>query len=292
MAEELKKTNSFKVVGTLIGVDTKKGQMKSNGQDFISVTATVKSVIDGKSNEFEIEFFASKLTKEGKPSQLYINYDKMGEMKDKKVEVTGEIRENRFWSTKTSQMASNLVLSGKFLKGVTSETADCGTFEMVGFIAKELTEKQNKDKQVYRYDLVLGIANYNNQSASLFTLNVDPDNIAVVKGTQSWKVTNTVKVNGQLRCEIEKVEKTEDSAFGEPIVKTFINKKKNFFITSGSNPFTEEGTFYTNDLITGLLEAYKAEDVKKQAEAAASNPQTEEAAESKAPVTSRQTSLI
>lgn len=293
MAEtkELAKTNSFKVVGTLTQVEIKKGTMK-DGKEFVSVNATVSSTIDGKANEFEIEFFSGKTTKEGKPSQLYINYEKMGELKDKKVEVTGEIRENRFWSTKTSQMASNLTLSGKFVRGVQADVQDSGDYEMVGFIVTGLTEKQNKNKEVYRYDLALGIANYNNSGMSVFTLNVDPENTAVVKGTQAYQVGKTVKVNGKLRFEVEKVQKEEESAFGAPVVKTFINKKKNFFIVGGSNPYTDEGTFYTNDQIRGLIEAYKAEDVKKQAAAASNAPQEGQTVEKDAPITSRQSSLI
>lgn len=289
---DLAKTNTFKIVGTLADLDSKTGQMK-NGQDYISATATINSTIDGKSYQYEVEFFSSKVTKDGKASQLYINYSKLGEMLNKKVEVTGELRENRFWSAKTSQMASSIALSGKFVKGVGSDSQDCADFEVVGFIATGLTEKTKKDNnEVYRYDLVIGIANYTDTKVSLFTLNVEPENVAVVKGTQQYNVGQTVKLGGKLRFTVEKVTKEEENAFGAPTIKTYTNKTKNFFIVSGSNPITEEGAFYTQDKIRGLIEAYKADDAEKAAAAKNNASATEQATESKPAVTSRQQSLI
>ncbi len=288
---ELAKTNTFNITGTLVDLDTKTGQMK-NGQDYISVDATVNSVIDGKTYQYEIEFFSSKMTKENKASQLYLNYSKLGEMLNKKVNITGELRENRFWSAKANQMASSIKLGGKFVKGVGADEQDCADFEVVGFIATALTEKQNKDQQVYRYDLTIGIANYTDTKVSLFTLNVDPENVAVVKGTQQYNVGQTVKLGGKLRFTVEKVTKEEENAFGAPTIKTYTNRTKNLFIVSGSNPITEEGAFYTQDKIKGLIESYKADDLEKAAAAKNSASATEQPAESKPAVTSRQQSLI
>ena len=140
---KLERKNSFNIVGTLKDAKIRGGVNAKNGQEYVSVNAVIESVIGGKTNEYEVEYFANKLTKDGKESQLFVNYSKMPDMIGKKISTSGELRENMFWSTKTNQISSSQRLSGRFVRLAADNTPDAGTFELGGFIARSISEKKN-----------------------------------------------------------------------------------------------------------------------------------------------------
>ena len=115
MAETLRK-NSVKVVGRLISTDLKTGNRKDNGQGYISGTAVVQSMLGGAKKEYEISFYANEQTQDKKVSKLYTSYSKMNELVGKKVEITGELRENRYWSNNAKQLVSAQQISGRFVR--------------------------------------------------------------------------------------------------------------------------------------------------------------------------------
>lgn len=288
---DLLQNNSVKIIGRLVNADVKTGFDKANNS-YISVTATIASEIEGKTNTYEVNFYSKEMTKEGKVSQLYTNYAKLPDLVNKKVEIDGSLRENRFWSSNAGQLISAQLITGRFVKGVVETVADKATYELGGFIVKTLTERKNKEGNIYRYDLSLGQANYSGDSLSVFTLHVNPNQSEIVRGAQNYEAGMTVIVQGVLNFTQETVSVVdENSGFGQPMVKTYTNSQKNFYITSGSNPIHTEQT-YSSDVIRSLIESYKAKDVQLMS-AAQSNTHTEKPVEDAAPaVTRRQTSLI
>jgi len=289
---DLLRTNSFKIVGRLSSVDMRPGNRKSDGAGYISGSAVVVSSLGGADNTFEIRFYTSQNTKDGKVSQLYNSYSKMSELIGKKVQIDGEIRENRFWSKSTNQMASAQQLSGRFVRGVSETTADEATFEVGGFIVEELKEKVNKDNEIYRYDVAIGQANYSGNMMSKFTLHVNPSDREIINGVKSYRVGDTVRVNGDLNFIVKVVTSTakNEGGFGEGITRTFTNKISNFFIQGGSSVITDSAQgAYPSDVIRSLVSAYKAHDVELMN---AAKDGGSEAVEEASVVTSRQTSLI
>lgn len=279
-------TNEIKIVGRLISADVKKGFDKSN-RSYASVNATIQSEIGGKTNVFEVNFYSQEMTKDNKVSQLYTNYVKLPELIGKKVEVSGSLRENRYWSTSLGQIVSSQQLTGRFVKGIVETTADEATYKLGGFVVKTMVEKKNKAGEVYRYDLALGQSNYSGTSMNMYTLHVDPTQTEIVRGVQNYEAGMTVVLNGNLMFTQEQVTVTdENSGFGQPMVKTYTNSQKNFYITGGSNPITDE-TRYPQEQIMALVEAYKANDATLMGSAPQDAPVTQAA-----PVTKRQTSLI
>lgn len=286
---KLFKVNDFKVVGTLTNAEVTIGNRTTDGAGYVSVDATVSSVIDGKTNEYQIGFFANQLTKEGKPSKLYETYSKMAELIDKKVEITGEIRENRFWSKNAGLLVSTQLLSGKWVKGVAATTADEGTFSIGGFVAKSIMEKRNKDEEIYRYDVTIAQSNYNGDNMSVFTLHIDPNDREIVAGVEGYQLGDTVKLIGKLAFYVETVTvEDKNSGFGAPMTRTFTNKQRNFYITSGSNPLSDNSA-YDQTSIANLSNAYKAKDVELMNSAKKEAPAP---VVKSAPVSTRQTSLI
>lgn len=290
MENKLFRTNTFKVVGRLIKADVRTGNRKDNGQGYVSVDATVQSTIGGKTNEYEISLFASQMTKDGKPSQLYTSYTKMPELEGKKVEISGEIRENRYFSSNLNQIVSSQQLSGRWVRGVSDTTADVATYELGGFIVKSLVERQNKAGEVYRYDLTIAQSNFAGNGISMFVLHVDPNRRDIISGVEGYNVGDTVRLNGVLAHTVETVvaASNNEGGFGEPVTRTYTNRQKNFFIEGGSAPIADD-TAYDSTTIKTLIDAYKANDVALSSSAPASSSSTSTA---DAPVTRRQASLI
>lgn len=286
---KLQHVNTFKVVGRLVKADIRTGTSTKNGQAYVSVTATVQSMINGVNNEFEIDFYSSQMTGAGKPSALYTTYSKMNELEGKKVEITGSIRENRYFSTNLGLLVSSQELAGRFVKGVAETSADDAKWEMSGFVVKTLVEKVNKKDELYRYDLTIAQSNYGGTGISMYTLHVDPARRDIVNGVNSYEVGNTVKLNGALCFKVETVtaKSEHEGGFGEAVTKTYTNRQKNFYIEGGSAPINDE-TKYDSMSIRDFIEGYKAHDVELSSKGKSSASPVENAA----PVSKKQTSLI
>lgn len=292
---KLLRENSIKIVGRLTDAQVTLGNRKDNGQGYISVDATVVSLINGVSNEFKVNFYTSQLTKDGKQSKLYDSYNKLPEMIGKKVEIDGEIRENRYWSTNLNQLISTQLLAGKFVKGVVETAVDTATFVVGGFLVKTPVEKRNKKDEVYRYDVTVGQSNYAGNGMSMMTLHINPAQREILSGVESlYSVGDTIQFTGSLVFKSETVTvEDENTAFGAPVVKTYTNRQSNFYIEGGSNPISDERA-YSPEVVTALINAYKAHDVELQSAASKSAPAVNAAPVSNAApvVTKRQTSLI
>lgn len=292
---KLLRENSIKIVGKLMDAQVTTGQRKDNGQCYISVDTTVVSQINGVSNEYKVNFYTSQLTKDGKQSKLYDSYSKLPEMVGRKVEIDGEIRENRYYSTNLNQLISTQLLAGKFVKGVVETAIDTATFVVGGFLVKTPVERRNKKDEVYRYDVTLGQSNYAGNGMSMITLHINPDHAEIVRAVESmYGVGDTIQFTGSLvfKTEVVTVE-DENTAFGAPVTKTYTNRQSNFYIEGGSNPLSDERA-YSSDVVKTLIDAYKANDVKLQNASVSSAPVANAApAVNAAPVvTKRQTSLI
>ena len=288
---KLYRENEFKVVGTLVSADNKIGARKSDGLGYIVTTAVVKVEVAGQKNrDFEITFKSNEKTTAGQPNKLYETYSKLPNLQGKKVEISGEIKESRFWSNNTGQIISVQKLEGKWVKGALPTEPDEASFIVGGFIARELQEKKNKDNEIYRYDLMIGQETYADSGVlQMLTLHVNPTAAEVVRGVKNYQAGQTVKLKGSLDWYTEVITREEDSAFGK-ITKTYPNTYKNFYIEAGSNPLKESDGAFDSATISSLIEAYKAKDATLMQSAASTAP--EQPVVNEAPVTKRQTSLI
>lgn len=289
MAEnKLARNNQFKIVGTLLAAEPTYGKRKDNGDDYISVKLTILSVINGEENEFQVDLFSSKTTKEGKENQLFISYSKTPELVNRKVEISGELREQKYWNSNRNQVVSYQSLSGRFVRGVSPTVADEANFVVSGFIVKTVVERTNKQDEVYRYDLVIGQSNYDGSSMNAFTLHVDPNDKEILYGVENYGLGETVEINGILNFTSEQVVvEDENTAFGAPVTKTYTNRISNFYIKGGSLPLEGEAA-YTQDDIKKLISNYKQKELALVQEAKDSNP----AVESKTTIKTNQQSLI
>lgn len=289
MAEnKLARNNQFKIVGTLLAAEPTFGKRKDNGDDYISVKLTILSIINGEENEFQVDLFSSKTTKEGKENQLFISYSKTPELVNRKVEINGELREQKYWSANRNQVVSYQSLSGRFVRGVSPTVADEASFVVSGFIVKTVVERKNKQDEVYRYDLVIGQSNYDATSMNTFTLHIDPNDREILYGVENYGLGETVEVNGILNFTSEQVVvEDENTAFGAPVTKTYTNRISSFYIKGGSLPLEGE-VAYTQEDINKLISDYKQKELALVQETKDSNPPVE----SKPTPRTNQTSLI
>lgn len=190
-------------------------------------------------------------------------------------------------------MVSAQVLSGRFVKGVAESATHEASFELGGFVTEELKERTNKEGVTYRYDLALGQANYSNDMMQRFVIHVDPVDREIIKGVQTYRIGDTVSVNGDLRFVVETktVESKSEGGFGAGVIRTYTNTTRSFFIRGGSAPIRDEAKgMYPSDMVRALVSAYKEKDVELMAKAKDSS--SSNTASNAPTVTSRQTSLI
>nr|DAF79914.1 MAG TPA: hypothetical protein [Caudoviricetes sp.] len=292
----LESTNEWKIVGTLIGVEQKCGVSKRNGHNWISITATVKAVLNDVENTFKVRFFTTDTKANGEKNKRYDKYLNLEhDFKGRKVERTGSIAENRFMGRDGQRHTSNQ-LNGKFRNITSDSKADEATFSVGGFLVATPAERRNKDNELYGYRVEIGQANYKGDNRQDIVLDIDPKDTIVLNGINNYKIGDTIIRNGR-RSSVEKTNTVEEKvAFGEPIVRTFTSHFNNYFITGGKAPITNEADGrYSSETIHALIAAYKASKALFQQEHSGEKAAEDETvAESKAPArpVATQSSLI
>ena len=113
--KELAKQNSFKIVGDLVEVNLDTKTSGRSGKDFISGKIVVKSLINGRQQLTEVELYSNKFKQDGTPNKLYDTYANLGALLNKRIRVSGELGESRFFSTQNSQLVSTVINRGRYV---------------------------------------------------------------------------------------------------------------------------------------------------------------------------------
>ena len=267
------KNNSFEIVGTLTQIlESKEGRF-SNGNEYISVKALISSTIDNKEHEFTVEFFTNKLTQDKVESKLYHDYANIGSLVNHRVSVSGQLRENRFFSTKGKKVTSNVTLAARFIsKSNTNE--DYAKFTLGGFIVRSLEEKKNKNGEIYAYSLELGEANYKEDNMFVFKVLIDPKDPhfkEIMDGVKTYKLGDTVELYGNISSELQiNTVEAKNVAFGQAPTRVYRNRLFGLYLESGTqplpavDPITQEANpdKYSKEEISNLANAYKAQSVE------------------------------
>jgi hypothetical protein len=99
-------------------------------------------------------------------------------------------------------------------------------------------------------------ADYTGENLRVIRFTVGKDSAKIVAAIQSsYTKGTTVSINGEIHYEVNEIEKKEEVAFGEPIVKKFTNVIKTFLITGGKPVIVSEQA-YTPAQISALEAAY------------------------------------
>lgn len=284
---DFEKTNSIKIIGRLVDSNLKIDRRKDNGAGFITGTITLQSVIEGETKKFEISLNANELTQKKEPNKLYVSYSKLPELVGKKIEVRGEMRESRFWSNNSKQMLSSTKLRGRFVRGVAETENDMATFEFGGFVTSPLTEKKNKDNEIYRYDISVAQTDYSGNMLNVCTFHVKPTDREMIKGLQTAVQPGlTIRLNGNLDFTETIVTTQAKATIGTGAIRTYTNKAHNLWL-QGADLVTGDGV-YSQEVERDLISAYKARDEEIKINGESSSGDVED----KPAVTGRQSALI
>ena len=275
MENKKEQINKIKVTGTLVENKLTERVAKSGantGKSYITGDIIIKAMLDNEENLIPIRLYAFEQTKDGKANQLFASYKDLANKVGRRITVSGSFGENRFWSEKTGEIASQQVLNGRFINDANVSSPDEAVYELSGFVARELVEKTNKEDEIYLHEMVLGQSNYNDSSASQFKLHVRPDALAIANAVRDqYIVGSTVHIYGDIRFTTQKITReVTDVAFGAPRANSFVVTNRAFFITSGENPIEGESAYSMEDILR-YKKAIAASDidVSRQAKAAA-----------------------
>ena len=270
MADTVSRTkiNKVYVVGTVQEVNVEP-RTSSTGRDYVSGKIVVKTEINNIESLIEMRVLAFAKTNSGEDSKVYASYLKLDGYLGKRVRVTGDLREGSMVNQNTGGVNHFNEIYVKFVNPARNDDIDCATFEYSGFVVKGLYERKNKEDELLGYRLEVGQANYNNTSMQVLRFDVDKNDLNIASIIESnYTVGSTVNFSGTISYISHTETRTEEVAFGDPIVKTFVVSEKTFRITGGNEPFSDEDpATYTQAEIKKLVEAYKAADVERVARA-------------------------
>jgi hypothetical protein len=252
--KELAKQNSFKIVGDLVEVNLENKTSGRTGKDFISGKIVIKSLIDGRQQLTEVELYSNKFKQDGTGNKLFDTYANLGSLLNKRVRVSGELGESRFFSTQNSQLVSTVVNRGRYVAAADTGEKDTTDFSFAGYIVKPLYEKNSKDGQLVAYEMLVAQANWNNTKPNLVKFTVAKENKTAVTAIQRlYEKGMTVSVRGNISIINEDVEVSEKTAFGES-TRVYHNTYKNYLIQTGSQPL-DKGAYSPQDILE-LTRAY------------------------------------
>ena len=290
MEREVLNRNGIRVVGELVETNLEVRESQK-GQDYISGTFTVKSVLEGREQLTELRLFSFKFKKDGGENKLFKTYANLDDMLNTRIAVSGEVGENRFFNEKDNQVVSYGQNMGRFINKARKTDEDCATFEFAGYVIKPLSEKLNKEEEVVHYELTMAQADYTGTKPTIIKFVIDKDNKPAARAIDSmYDKGATASISGDISIVIEEVKVEEEAAFGDPKVKVYTNTYRSYVITSGTEPVEGKG-HYDAEYIQELADAYEEAGVSIQTAAKERATQGKSTPNSDGPATSKKDGL-
>jgi hypothetical protein len=264
--------NNVYIVGELVEIkDFKNDVWTDNNGDhkYVAATVVVKSIVNDQELLTEARAFINELTKNGTVNKNYTTLKDVDSLLNKRVVISGaRLVSERFWSTRTSQLSNSTRINFNLIRAARStETDDKVTFEFGGFVTRPIQEVLDENGEVKHYQISIGQATYSENDMFEVNFIVDKDNLKAVQVMgEQYTSGATVEVSGVCKTIVSKYSKQTEIAFGEPIVKEYINTDKKFVITGGSEVLSGEGE-YTDEVINNLVAVYSAKAKEIQAKA-------------------------
>ena len=225
-------------------------------------------------SDIKVNFFAKELKKDGGFNKIHksligvmtypsIASDGVGV----KVSITGgSISVNDFYTDELEHISYS-ELKSNFVKKSTKNYKEENIFEFEGLV-RRVYDEVKEDAETGR--LAIEVVGVNYAESALPVIFVVEKESAINYIRAYYAPGKTVKVNGNIVFSTEKVSKTEESAFGDAIIKEYDKVTKDFVITAGTQPY-DENEYTAEDAKTIMenrnimLEGKKADKVKKLA---------------------------
>lgn len=289
--KELSRQNSFKIVGELVENNLEIKTSTRSGKDFISGRIVIKSLINGHEQLTEVELFSNRFKQDGSSNKLFETYSNLNSFLHKRIRVSGELGESRFFSTQNSQLVSTTVNRGRFISAADLKEEDIAEFAFSGYIVKNLYEHNSKDGDLINYEIVIAQANYDGTKPVQVKFTVDKANKGAVGAIQRlYDKGMTVSVKGDISIISEDVVVEEKTAFGES-TKVYHNTYKSYVITTGSQPIVDHGVYGVQDILK-LTRAYEDEGLALTSSAKDKSDEGQTVVQTKQPAKTPRSSLL
>lgn len=267
-----KMTNRINVEGRVFSHSLAKKTVQDTnsanyGKEFINGTLEIAVDEEGL-NVVPVHFtYVTELTKKGETNLTYTNLDRIinennlwsvvGKDAAQKVKIDTSIAVNDFYNQENI-LVTTKVIEGGFVSFVTEfgQEDKRSFFNEDMFITSVRLVEKNEEKNINEDYLVVGGAIFNFRG-DLLPVDFVVRNAAGMKYFEGLEATNAnpvfTKVWGSVVCKTIVTTTEEESAFGEPQVRTYERKTKEYVITGSSREIYDFGD----------EEVLTAEDVKK-----------------------------
>jgi len=280
--------NNVNLHGLLVENSLVANVSKKNGKNYIGGNLIVEvkndaSVADGVS-QVPVNFFAFEFKKDGNPNKIYQslasvmnNYKSAAEVGRENadyVSITGGRIEENFFFTQDLRFISTFRISSNFVNRAKEKELGKGTFEVETYINSIDEEEDPINPENSRLVIVGLVPNF---FGRVYRLRFYVDGEKAQNYVNSnYSPGDTVKLGGELVNRQIKTTYTEEMEFGEDIVRTYTNSRKELVAIQGSAPFEETTAWKEENIKAAAQERQNEIDrLKQEKESQQSQSQTQ-----------------
>lgn len=237
MAEQ--SLNVVNITGKIVEIENRTGVTRT-GADYLAGTVKVEV---GPDNIIPVDFFATRLTKAGKENGIYKSLDTV--VKEYKtiqqhtrehadtVRITGARLEENIFFTENGARIRNFRTTGAFFNRGGASDEVKGEFIVTGDIL-EIVDDIKDDEPTGTVTVRMLVIGYADRGNVLdFTIE-DPAGVNYAKTT--FAPGMEVKLSGRVIIDETITEVKEDTAFGDPIVRTSRTTERKLILDSATAP--------------------------------------------------------
>ena len=151
------KENKIEIIGTLESISRETKTTEKLGT-YVRGDMVIKVVAPTTMN-IPISFFCKQLTNEGKPRKLFDQLN--GLTVGQRINITGQIQDNKFWSTASGDLVKTKRLGINFINAVRDTDRDKAEFVFSGFVYEPLKERYDSEQNLLHYSIKMAQEKYN-----------------------------------------------------------------------------------------------------------------------------------
>lgn len=256
-------TNNVVIAGVLKELEVEE-KSTADKRDYVSCKAIIKvdQEIGGTmyENEIPVRMFSMKLKKDGSPSKIYksiVEYrdkftslgacpEDQPELASKVMITSGSLEEN-IWVGSDGTPRSSFQISTNFMNSPRGEFKQGATFELSGVVLGKTREVNSNDEETGRLKVKFGIVRYGGRVDVLDLIAVNENAVNFIEA--NWEEGDTVNLNGAVSINQSTKTWYEEQGFGEPIMRTKTETRRELIILGGSPSGLEEDYSYDADAI-------------------------------------------
>lgn len=266
--------NKVEIVGTLLESEVNE-KATQDGREYITAKIKIRTTVDGVTSDIPVEAFSMKLTKTGALNPSYTSIQKLmtatslaaaGGKKELASRVSiknGRLVEDSFVDRNSEQIVTYNKITSGFFETMNVPAEDQANFIVDGCVIKQEPEVDKNDQLTGNLKVYIAVVKWNGGVDMVQFVVKNPQAIDFIKS--NWTNTCTVKVGGNIVYSVETVKgksENESIGFGEIPTSTFEKVTKQFVITAGGYPKSDENALNPAEIKSALKSRKEAMDEK------------------------------